>query len=772
MTTFAAPASATDGLQSYDLEGARAKRRRKKRNVVDVDVDAEGTPPMNDNLKMFIPITKVDAAQRLVYGVATAEIEDRSGEICDYATTKPHYEKWSGDIHKSTDGKSMGNVRAMHGKVAAGKVTAITYDDEAKKIEICTKVVDDAEWNKVEEGVYTGFSQGGAYVKRWKDAAGLQRYTANPSEISLVDLPCLATATFQMIKVDGATENRQFKTVLAEPTNAEIADRATVLAKAAGDENKWPAFVDAARTELTKAKGAGKRGQDGKSGEDGKDGPNGESGGKGGKAGKGGPAGPDGEDGGDGGDGQDGTDAQAGEPGKDGANGEDGEAGKDGEDGADGMHGKDRAKGAKKVAGTPVDGDEWEQVWLSKRDGATFKSKAELRRHHETLDAAEIVKKTASPTNDVLGAINKALGIAPAEEFADLYKLADGETALDPVHVEKRTFTSAERKKAVESGAAMPGGSFPIANKGDLENAVKAYGRAKDPAEAKKHITARAKALGATDLLPADWEASTKKADKAVLPKLLQKGLPTVARLACLIEELKWIESSVHMEARQEGDQSPVVGQTQKNLADLCTTLNAMCAEETAELVDGQNVDDLNNVPNIFNMAAGLPAAHLSALTKFTAAAPTLVKVSALLTKLGARNSASDKVKIQAMHDTSVDLGADCSVDADKSHNHRDLAKVADELGKITAERDEFKKQIGVMQPQLEEILKRVKNIEEQPLPLPLAGTPRVVTKGSEVPDFSDPAQVSKFVEENREVLLLEVIKMSQRQPHGITTRG
>src|ERR1035437_6934223 len=100
-------------------------------------------------LSLFIPITKVDAAQRLVYGLATAEIADRSGETCDYATTKPYYEKWSGDIHKSSGGKSFGNLRAMHGKVAAGKVTKINFNDTEKQIEICCKVVDDNEWKKV-----------------------------------------------------------------------------------------------------------------------------------------------------------------------------------------------------------------------------------------------------------------------------------------------------------------------------------------------------------------------------------------------------------------------------------------------------------------------------------------------------------------------------------------------------------------------------------------------------------------------------------------------
>ncbi|MGC2094729.1 MAG: hypothetical protein WA648_16775 [Methylocella sp.] len=161
-------------------------------------------------LRMFIPITKVDAARRLVYGLATAETEDRAGEICDYASTKPLYEKWSKEIARSTRGKSLGNLRSMHGPVAAGKVTAITFNDAGKQIEICAKVVDDAEWEKVVEGVYTGFSQGGAYERRWTDAEGLTRYTAAPNEISLVDLPCLPQATFEMIKADGTSELRRF----------------------------------------------------------------------------------------------------------------------------------------------------------------------------------------------------------------------------------------------------------------------------------------------------------------------------------------------------------------------------------------------------------------------------------------------------------------------------------------------------------------------------------------------------------------------------------
>ncbi|HVU44350.1 MAG TPA: hypothetical protein VHD86_25150 [Xanthobacteraceae bacterium] len=166
-----------------------------------------------DDMNIFIPITKVDAARRLVYGVVTAEAPDIAGEVCDYASTKPLYQKWSQKFADATDGKSFGNLRAMHSNIAAGKLVDIAYDDAHKRIEICGKVVDDAEWAKVEEGVYTGFSQGGRYLKRWPDPdePKLMRYTAEPVEVSLVDHPCLPEATFAVVKADGSTELRKFK---------------------------------------------------------------------------------------------------------------------------------------------------------------------------------------------------------------------------------------------------------------------------------------------------------------------------------------------------------------------------------------------------------------------------------------------------------------------------------------------------------------------------------------------------------------------------------
>jgi hypothetical protein len=172
-------------------------------------------------LDLFLPLAKVDLDRRLVTGVATAETPDRSGEIFDYASSKPYFEKWSAEAAAATGGKSFGAVRAMHTPIAAGKLTDIAFDDDAKRITVVAKIVDDDQWRKVQEGVYTGFSQGGRYVKRWADGdSGLTRYTADPHEISLVDLPCVPDATFDVVK-DGMVEKRSFASRVESSDSAD-----------------------------------------------------------------------------------------------------------------------------------------------------------------------------------------------------------------------------------------------------------------------------------------------------------------------------------------------------------------------------------------------------------------------------------------------------------------------------------------------------------------------------------------------------------------------
>lgn len=75
------------------------------------------------------------------------------------------------------------------------------------------------------------------------------------------------------------------------------------------------------------------------------------------------------------------------------------------------------------------------------------------------------------------------------------------------------TFSAADRRKLARSGAAMDDGSYPIRNRGDLQNAIHAVGRGSGShAAIRAHIVKRAKALGCTDMLPADWSAGRKSA--------------------------------------------------------------------------------------------------------------------------------------------------------------------------------------------------------------------------------------------------------------------
>jgi hypothetical protein len=161
-------------------------------------------------MHLFAQLSKIDIARHEVWGVATAEVVDKDGEIFDYESSKPHFQSWSDEIAKATDGRSLGNVREMHAPSAVGKLVALEFDDQLKQIRVGAKIVDAAAWQKCTLGVYTGFSIGGSYVKTWSDGQ-FTRFTACPVEISVVDNPCVPGAHFTAIKTDGTTELRKFQ---------------------------------------------------------------------------------------------------------------------------------------------------------------------------------------------------------------------------------------------------------------------------------------------------------------------------------------------------------------------------------------------------------------------------------------------------------------------------------------------------------------------------------------------------------------------------------
>lgn len=67
-------------------------------------------------------------------------------------------------------------------------------------------------------------------------------------------------------------------------------------------------------------------------------------------------------------------------------------------------------------------------------------------------------------------------------------------------------FSQKKREDLAKRGLAMPDGGYPIRNRSDLLNAIKAYGRGTNKPEIKKWIKKRAKELKAEKYLPENWD--------------------------------------------------------------------------------------------------------------------------------------------------------------------------------------------------------------------------------------------------------------------------
>jgi hypothetical protein len=161
---------------------------------------------MNDTFSIYAPIQKFEEqpdGTLMVYGRATQEVLDSSREIMDYASSAPFFQRRSKENFDRSGGQNLMPLRAMHQPIAAGKVVQFDYLDKERAIDIASQVVDEQEIKKVRTGVYTGFSVGGRYERRWADPEGRgMRYTADPREISLVDAPAVPTAKLTLFKID------------------------------------------------------------------------------------------------------------------------------------------------------------------------------------------------------------------------------------------------------------------------------------------------------------------------------------------------------------------------------------------------------------------------------------------------------------------------------------------------------------------------------------------------------------------------------------------
>lgn len=119
-----------------------------------------------------------------------------------------------------------------------------------------------------------------------------------------------------------------------------------------------------------------------------------------------------------------------------------------------------------------------------------------------TLPAAP--EPAASPAVMAATAVASTYGL----DLAVAQSLTVEELAILAAPKPAGDLTPDERAKLADKGAAMPDGSFPIRNATDLGKALHLVGNASDPAAAKAHVIARAKALNLVSQLPPDWKVT------------------------------------------------------------------------------------------------------------------------------------------------------------------------------------------------------------------------------------------------------------------------
>jgi phage head maturation protease len=143
-------------------------------------------------MKIYLPIAKVDAERREVWGYASTEARDDQGEIV----------KRDALVAALGDYMKFANIREMHQLSAVGVAKEAAVDD--KGLYVGARIVDDQAWQKVVEGVYKGYSIGGRITQRdpadYKTITGLML-----NEISLVDRPANPEAVFDYWKAAGAS---------------------------------------------------------------------------------------------------------------------------------------------------------------------------------------------------------------------------------------------------------------------------------------------------------------------------------------------------------------------------------------------------------------------------------------------------------------------------------------------------------------------------------------------------------------------------------------
>lgn len=118
----------------------------------------------------------------------------------------------------------------------------------------------------------------------------------------------------------------------------------------------------------------------------------------------------------------------------------------------------------------------------------------------------DLIGKTTAPDPEPAAAVEAVTMTGSPAAIAKLIH----EAAVRAVSHQfmKAKYDAADIKRMADNGEAMPDGSYPIADREDLANAIHAVGRGGATHDAiRRHIEARAKALGATSEIPDTWAA-------------------------------------------------------------------------------------------------------------------------------------------------------------------------------------------------------------------------------------------------------------------------
>jgi hypothetical protein len=210
-----------------------------------------------DNVRLSMPIGKIDKERRVVSGFATLDNVDKQGDVVDTGASLTAFKNFRG------------NLREMHQPSAVGKVVSFKedkyFDPETKKFysgvyvsAYVSKGAQDA-WEKVLDGTYSGFSIGGN-IKKFDDLYNegmdkavrmIKEYELH--ELSLVDNPANQFANIFSIEkangqttIDGYLSKTEIENVFWDSENdiVLLSDADSALSPSSGKEMQNIGFVE------------------------------------------------------------------------------------------------------------------------------------------------------------------------------------------------------------------------------------------------------------------------------------------------------------------------------------------------------------------------------------------------------------------------------------------------------------------------------------------------------------------------------------------------